>query len=190
MKTSLVLIAALIAAPVAATECFFRSAVKSNAIGSLEMISDVKQWITPASNGQKKCIVTFKALTPDKQWHNGVGEHVFSALKSDKAGCAIALEQGKAELVNRLFGSSVSGVGEMICNETPEHKTRPVQIGEVVKLSDVSIHPNKPPFKYKGAFCHWFVETSVTDKDMYQYQGIICKTGRPDAETWTVIDKF
>jgi len=192
MKTSTLIIAAMLATSTSAmsAECFFRSTTGSKVTGTLSLVSDIKYWITPTLNKQKKCIATFKALDDKKQWHNGVGEYTFSTSVSDDDGCALAIEQGKAELINRVYGSLVDSTSEMVCNETEPPKTRPVQIGEEIQISDVSIHPNKQPFKYKGTFCQWFVETSVSDKDLYQWQGIVCKTGRPGLDTWTVVDKF
>jgi hypothetical protein len=193
MNTTKLIIAAMLCTSAQATmaaECYYRSTTGSKAQGTVSMISDVRNWVTPAMNGQKKCIATFKALDEKKQWHNGAGEYVFLTSVSEDKACGLALERGKAELTDRIYGNSINSVNEMVCDEAPLPKTRPVQIGEVIQISDVTIHPNKQAFVHKGAYCNWFVETSVTEKELYQWQGIICKTGRPGVDTWTVIDKF
>jgi uncharacterized protein YodC (DUF2158 family) len=157
--------------------------------GYLTSISDIHHWSAPVDTMHRKCMVSFKAIA-DGKWYNGTGEASYSSAQSEDDACRIALEHGKEELVARVFGKKIHGEETMVCDETPPPATRPVKIGEIVKLSDVNPHLTKTMFKYQGVLCHWFIETNMEDKDLYQYQGIICKTARPGFDTWQVVDKF
>lgn len=74
------------------------------------------------------------------------------------------------------------------CVEEPGQTVRQVRIGDLVRASWVRPHPVvKQDFAYRGNRCRWFLESGTAQRDLVQYQGIICEV-QPNA--WRVIDKF
>ena len=74
------------------------------------------------------------------------------------------------------------------CVEEPGQTVHTVQIGDLVRETWVTVHPIiKDYFGYRNNRCRWFVESNMAQKDLVQYQGIICEV-QPNA--WRVIDKF
>jgi len=74
------------------------------------------------------------------------------------------------------------------CVEEPGQTVRQVRIGDLVRESWVRQHPViKQDFAYRGNRCRWFLESGTAQRDLVQYQGIICEV-QPNA--WRVIDKF
>lgn len=74
------------------------------------------------------------------------------------------------------------------CIEEPGQTVRTVRIGDLVRESWVTKHPIiKDYFGYRGNRCRWFLESDSAQKDLVQYQGIICEV-QPNA--WRVVDKF
>ena len=78
----------------------------------------------------------------------------------------------------------------MICSDRPDPQVKSVRIGDIVQISELAPHPQKPDFfTYRGAQCRWFVETDVNlvARDLFQWQGIACNVRKGE---WQVIDKF
>ena len=74
------------------------------------------------------------------------------------------------------------------CVEEPGQTVYTVQIGDLVRETWVIEHPIiKDYFGHRGNKCRWFLESNMAQKDLVQYQGIICEV-QPNA--WRVIDKF
>ena len=74
------------------------------------------------------------------------------------------------------------------CVEEPGQTVRQVLIGQLVRETWVNRHPVVTQyFDYRGNRCRWFLESGAAQKDLVQYQGIICEV-QPNA--WRVIDKF
>ncbi len=74
------------------------------------------------------------------------------------------------------------------CIEEPGQTVRSFRVGDLVRDTWVTQHPViKDYFGYRGNKCRWFVESSTAQRDLVQYQGIICEV-QPNA--WRVIDKF
>ena len=74
------------------------------------------------------------------------------------------------------------------CVEEPGQTVRTVRIGDLVRETWVTKHPViKDYFGYRGNRCRWFLESDSAQKDLVQYQGIICEV---QSNAWRVIDKF
>ena len=74
------------------------------------------------------------------------------------------------------------------CVEEPGQTVRQVHIGDLIRVSWVQEHSViKQDFAYRGNRCRWFLESGTAERDLVQYQGIICEV-QPNA--WRVIDKF
>lgn len=83
---------------------------------------------------------------------------------------------------------SISTYQREQCVEEPGQTVRQVRIGDLVRASWVRPHPVvKQDFAYRGNRCRWFLESGTAERDLVQYQGIICEV-QPNA--WRVIDKF
>lgn len=83
---------------------------------------------------------------------------------------------------------SISTYQREQCVEEPGQTVRQVRIGDLVRASWVQPHPVvKQDFAYRGNRCRWFLESGTAERDLVQYQGIICEV-QPNA--WRVIDKF
>jgi hypothetical protein len=83
---------------------------------------------------------------------------------------------------------SISTYQRERCVEEPGQTVRQVRIGDLVRESWVREHPViKQDFAYRGNRCRWFLESGTAERDLVQYQGIICEV-QPNA--WRVIDKF
>ena len=83
---------------------------------------------------------------------------------------------------------SISTYQRERCVEEPGQTIRQVRIGDLVRESWVREHPViKQDFAYRGNRCRWFLESGTAERDLVQYQGIICEV-QPNA--WRVIDKF
>lgn len=74
------------------------------------------------------------------------------------------------------------------CVEEPGQTVRQVLIGQLVRETWVNRHPVITQyFDYRGNRCRWFLESGAAQKDLVQYQGIICEV---QPNVWRVIDKF
>jgi len=74
------------------------------------------------------------------------------------------------------------------CIEEPGQTVRQVYLGQLVRETWVSRHPVIDQyFNYRGNRCRWFLESGAAERDLVQYQGIICEV-QPNA--WRVVDKF
>ncbi|NBP66236.1 MAG: hypothetical protein EBU66_16490, partial [Bacteroidetes bacterium] len=93
-------------------------------------------------------------------------------------------------LLNKIAGSRTSASQEMICRDDPLPTVKSVKIGDIVQISELAPHPQKPNFfEYRGAQCRWFVESDVdlVARDVFQWQGIVCRVRKGE---WQVVDKF
>lgn len=176
----------LLASTTVNAECYMRSATSSTAKVDVQRLVDQRTMVTPTVSG-KRCSVTFR-IQINGQWFDGFGAHEWSDTTDDATACKIAVELGKQEIIGQNFKRQVASQQEMVCSDEPQIVEKPVQVGDLIRESQVMPHPDKPkPFKYRGANCKWYIETDAKGLDMYQWQGVICEV-RPG--TWKVLDKF
>ena len=167
--------------------CYMQASTVGEAAGTISEVADTKNWVTPAVNNQKKCIVTFRGKANNK-WYSGTGEYVFTTAIADDTGCDVALENGKKSLAEQVYGKKIVKAEQMVCSDFPTVEDKPsVKVGEVVAISQLKPHPTKTkPFGYKGAECRYFTETAI-EENFYVYQGVACSVGNGK---WRVVDKW
>ena len=92
------------------------------------------------------------------------------------------------ERVVERNGTLVRSVQREHCVEDSQREIKPVRIGDVVRLSQVNSHPViKNDFFYQKTKCRWFAEVNSAQRDLVQFQGIVCEI---QPNVWRVIDKF
>lgn len=170
-------------------ECYMRSATVNQLGKSITRIVDVKQFVTPVTANQFKCNVTFRAEI-DHVWHTGEGQSIGANGDSIDQICSQALTTGRSYLLTKIGGSRTTTEQEMVCRDDPLPEVRTVRIGDIVQLSELAPHPQKPDFfEYRGARCRWFVESDFDPvrRDVFQHQGVVCLLRKGE---WQVVDKF
>jgi hypothetical protein len=93
-------------------------------------------------------------------------------------------------LLSKVAGSRANYEQEMVCRDDPLPEVKTVRIGDIVQISELAPHPEKPNFfDYRGAKCRWFVESDFDPvrRDVFQHQGIVCLLRKGE---WQVVDKF
>lgn len=174
---------------IASAECYMRSATVNDSKMTITRVVDIQRYVTPASNGQMKCVVSFRAEI-NHVWHTGEGTSMGSASDSIDQICSQALNSGRSYILQKIGGGQVTAEQEMICTDRPEPQVKTVRIGDVVQLSELAPDPKEPNFfQYKGTQCRKFVETDFDPKkrDLFQWRGVVCLVRKGE---WQVIDKF
>lgn len=172
-------------------ECYMRSTTQTHTVENIQRVTDVRNWVVPFINdveSGKQCNVTFKVQILGR-WYSGNGVHTWSNENiTEAAGCSVALERGKQELVRDTASTQLQAAQVVVCSDEPTLRERSVQEGDLIRESMVKPNPAKPlPFAYNGVICKWFTEMDISPSGMYQWQGIICEQ-RPSE--WRVINKF
>lgn len=184
------LLIALLFVPLAAqAECYIRSATVRDMQTKVTRIVDIKRYVTPVDDSKFKCTVAFRAEI-NHVWQNGEGQSIGSNGDSIDAVCSQALDSGRAYLLEKVSNGRMLSEQEMICTDRPDPKIKSVKIGDIVEISELAPHPQKPNFfTYQGAQCRWFVESDFDPvrRDIFQWQGIVCRVRQGE---WQVIDKF
>jgi hypothetical protein len=172
---------------VASAECYMRSSTTAQAKVDIQRVVDIRNMVSPTVSG-KRCSATFRVQISG-QWFDGFGAHEWNDDTDDATACKVAVELGKQEIISANFKRQIVSNQEMVCSDEPAIVERAVQVGDLIRESQVMPHPDKPkPFSYiNGTQCKWYIETDVKGNDMYQWEGVICQV-RPG--TWKVLDKF
>lgn len=85
-------------------------------------------------------------------------------------------------------GTLVRSTQKERCVEDSQKEIRPVRIGDVIRINQVNPHPViRNDFVYQRTRCRWFAELNAAQRDLVQFQGIICEV---QPNVWRVIDKF
>ena len=170
-------------------ECYMRSETINKIKKSITRITDIKKTVIPINKDQFKCNVFFRAEI-NHVWHSGEGESIGASSDSIDQICSQAMDSGRSHLLMKISGSNITSQQEMVCRDDPLPEVKTVRIGDLVQLSEVAPHPQKPGFfDYKGAKCRWFVESDFDPvrRDVFQHQGIVCLLRKGE---WQVVDKF
>ena len=189
MRKIIIALAAAIASGSASAECYIRSETLNKTNKSVTRIADIRTEIRSIENNQFRCLVTFRAEI-NNVWHTGEGQSIGAQGDSMDQICSQALDTGRSYLLNKVAGSRTSASQEMICRDDPLPTVKSVKIGDIVQISELAPHPQKPNFfEYRGAQCRWFVESDVdlVARDVFQWQGIVCRVRKGE---WQVVDKF
>lgn len=173
----------------ASAECYMRSATIKDTRLSVTRVADIKKYVTPMDKDHFKCTVSFRAEI-NNTWQTGEGQSMGTNGDSIDQICSQALDSGRSYLISKISNGKVLSENEMICTDRPELTVKTVRIGDIVQISELAPHPEKPKFfSYKGSQCRWFVESDFDSntRDLFQWQGIVCNVRKGE---WQVIDKF
>jgi hypothetical protein len=171
----------------AQADCYVRSAMTARSQVSLTSISDIQTLVVPINATQNKCFATYRAQL-NGEWVTIEGTSVGAKTITEEDLCKSAMDQGRAQILNRARGRSMSVETDMVCDDRPVIQVRNVNVGELVRVSEVRPHPNFPKtFRYRAAQCRWFIEPEPRVGDLLQRQGIICQS---TGDEWRVIDKW
>jgi len=172
--------------------CFIRSTTATysgNPAKELQALEDIRPMLTLVSESERKCSVTVRAQYKGK-WEDIYGDSVGAASMDVNALCVAAVENASKQFLASKE-TSLTSAQQMVCTDEPPIKTRPVEKGEVIRISEVLPHPAKPrAFTYRGTECKMFIEHGVRNNMLYDWQGVACKTGRNGGDEWTVLEKF
>jgi hypothetical protein len=161
----------------AGAECYMRSATVNQLNKSITRIVDVKRSVVPVNQNQFKCNVAFRAEI-DHVWHTGEGQSIGANGDSIDQICSQAMDSGRSYLLSK------------VCRDDALPEVKTVRVGDIVQISELAPHPEKPNFfEYKSTKCRWFVESDFDPvrRDVLQHQGIVCLLRKGE---WQVVDKF
>jgi hypothetical protein len=176
-----------LAATTAQADCYVRSSMTGKGQITVTDVSDIQNLVVPISFTQNKCFATYRAQV-NGHWQSLEGTNVGSKNISEEELCQGALDSSRAQLLSKASGTNMSVETNMVCDERPAIRVKNVRIGDLVRVSEVRMHPNFPkPFIYRTAQCRWFIEPEPRVGDLLQRQGIICQS---HGDQWRVIDKW
>jgi uncharacterized protein YcfL len=170
--------------------CTMRSTAHTQITQTLEDVADIRPMITSVGNNAYKCSITAR-VQYKQAWYNVYGENTDSLSVSQNDVCLAAVKDAMVTFLAGKESTTVTAEQQMVCTDEPAIKTRPVEKGERIRISEVKPHPAKPTsFPYNGTECKMFIEQGVRNSMLYEWQGVACKTGRNGGDEWTVLDKF
>lgn len=166
-----------------------RSATVNQLNKPITRIVDVKRSVVPVNQNQFKCNVAFRAEI-DHVWHTGEGQSIGANGDSIDQICSQAMDSGRSYLLSKVSGGRANYEQEMVCRDDALPEVKTVRVGDIVQISELAPHPEKPNFfEYKSTKCRWFVESDFDPvrRDVLQHQGIVCLLRKGE---WQVVDKF
>jgi hypothetical protein len=189
---TLSLICAVLCSTSAVAECYLQSTTLNALRGRIERTADITRSIAPGADNQLSCVVTFRVLV-DAQWYTAQGSASGASSIGEAQLCAQAMDYGRSRVLQNIAGSQTSVNQDMICTDGAP-KWKPVEIGMIVKESEVSPHPDPRKRAYwecmPGTEGRWFIETmpaGAGQGGMVQNLGVIC---RLRGDQWLVKDKW
>lgn len=160
-------------------ECVLKQITNTEQSGTIKSVKDIQRFVTAWTDSQRKCNVEFNALI-DNSWHKGYGAYAFGNGESENRACAVALNEGKRNLLQELFPQSVQSEDVLICSD---EKPRVRKTG----LEGLSLNTDKPEFYHRGAMCRWYLQTVKEEYGLYQWNIVACNL---QPNQWTIVDKF
>jgi hypothetical protein len=185
MKQALILM--LLPASVWA-ECVLQDRIVQRSQVVIAERSQIQSTVVPASNGNRKCMVNFRARV-GADWHTAFGEHEWPGDRPREEACAVAMSHADAQVRERVGRSQTASERVLICNDNPDLNTlRQTNPGTVGRQAQFRPHPDRPRlFWHNGAQCRYFLDSAYTGSDIRTWQGIICQL---QGDAWVVVDKF
>jgi hypothetical protein len=177
-----------LASTVAYADCM----VKTDINLSLQKIelgpTDIQKMVSSEGTG-KSCSIRYRVNIND-EWKTaeGVGQGATEA-----EACKQAMNLHNGILLAEVEPSKVSANTQMVCSSLENIQIRQVKIGETIWESEVDIHRHPKErryFDYKQTKCRMFTERNNRDKNLYTYQGVICKITTAPGSKWRVVDKY
>lgn len=173
---------------VAWADCMIRTDVKISRQKIDFGPTDLQQMITPDPKGFR-CAVRYR-VNIDDEWQTaeGIGH---GTTEADACKQALNIQNGL--LLAEVEPDRISADTQMVCSNLENIRIRAVRIGETIWESEVDIHRNpkeRKYFDYKQTKCRMFTERHNKDKNLFTYQGIICKMSTSVGSRWRVVDKY
>jgi hypothetical protein len=178
----------LLLAPLSASaaECLLAERSQVQAVGRVDQIQDLKVTVIALRDQSRRCTVNFRAKI-NGVWSPGFGEYTWRTDMPDEIACNNALERAKTNLIELTGNQRITSEKHLQCDEGSD-PIKTIRVGQTVAENSWTPHPKKVgSFWYQGAECRWFVETDVMGRDLYQWQGIVCRVRQGE---WVVVDKF
>jgi hypothetical protein len=172
----------------AQADCYIRSNIKLTRQAIDAGPTDVQKLVVPDGLGQK-CVMRYRVHIGD-MWRTAEGTGV---AKTEANACKSALDIGNGGILSEVEPSQIGADTQMVCSDLPDIRIRAVRIGEVVWESETDMHRHtqeRKYFDYKQTKCRMFTERNTKDRNLYTYQGIICKVDSLPNSKWRVIDKY
>jgi hypothetical protein len=171
-------------------ECVMRSSSLTKVAGKIEDLADVRPMLSPSFNNERKCSISARVQYHSK-WETIYADYTGDPAIGDQELCVNAVEIGVRQFLATKEAKLLHSEQQMVCTDETPIVVRPVKVGEKIHASEVDPDPANPlAFAYKGTQCKWFVEANTERGGLYEWHGVICKTGRANADEWTVVDKF
>jgi hypothetical protein len=189
MKQINLLVIALFATNVYANDgCILQEKTTTRSTATVTERSQIRSAVVPFSNGQKKCIVNYRAKV-DNNWYEAMGEYVWDGSNSSAEACSAAVKQADTDLIHRIKPTGLISEQVLICNDNPDTKQlQESNVGTIVDISQLRTHPEHPgSFMDKGTECRWFIDPAFNGRTVHNFQGIACKISEG---RWAVVDKF
>lgn len=180
------LLALLLASSTAAAECYVKSSSISEMQDGIEKTDNVQRYPIRLNNDQFRCSVTFNARIKGR-WYPVESSAIGSG--SEESVCSQALNSGSARILEKVVGTKFTMQQEMVCTDQSLQPKKSVNVGDLVRESDVIPDPAWPnPRRFRdGNECLRFVESDIVGSELRRTNGVIC---RVDRNNWRVVDKF
>lgn len=162
-----------------ASECVLKQVTNTESHGTIESVKDISRFVTAWTDDKRKCNVEFNALV-DGKWHKGFGAYAFGNNESENRACAIALNQGKKELLEELYPQNLQSEDVLICSDE-KRKER------LTGLEGLEKNTNKKDFYMRGVMCGWYYQTVLERGGLYQWNIIACEVSPGN---YKQVDKF
>jgi hypothetical protein len=177
-----------LASGVAFADCHVRTNIQLARQPIVAGPTDIQQLVSNDGAG-KRCVIRYR-VNIDDEWATaeGVGQGATEA-----EACSRAVDYKNGAILAEVEPGRVTADTQMVCTDLEEIRIRPVRIGEVIWESEVDLHRHpdeRKYFKYKATQCRMFTERNVKDRNLYTYQGVICKTDSSNKAKWRVVDKY
>jgi hypothetical protein len=189
MMIKQVIVAGLcLASSIAVADCHIRSSVKLARQNVSFGPTDIQKLVSPDPKGSK-CVLHYR-VNINEEWRTAEG---VGYGKTEDESCQQAMDVGRGNLLLEVEPSRVSADTQMICTDLEDIRIRPVRIGETIWESQVDIHSipaERKYFQYKFTSCRMFVERNAKDRNLFTYQGVICKINSTPYSKWRVVDKY
>jgi len=171
-----------------ANECVLQERATTQTTAVIAERTNIKSAVVPFGNGQKKCIVDYRARIGN-EWFTAYGEYVWDGSNSSHDACAVAVKQADTDLIRRVKPTGMISEQVLMCNDNPDREEMiNTNVGSIVKTSQLRPYPaHLGTFMYKGSKCKWFLDTVFKSNDVYNYTGIACSIGN---DNWVIVDKF
>ena len=167
-------------------ECYVKSSSISEMKDGIERRDAEQRFPIKLNNNQIRCSVTFNAKIRGR-WY--AVESLAIAAGSEDDVCMQAINSGSARILEKVVGTKFTMQQEMVCTDQRLEPKKSVNVGDLVKESDVVPDPLWPnPRRFRdGNECLRFVESDLAGPDLKRTYGVIC---RVDQNSWRVVDKF